>query len=70
MKRERWANNLIIGIICFFFALPVGLILTVIFNADPVNLFLSMVVAFGGPVFGFVMIIVGVVQFIAKKGEK
>lgn len=70
MKRQRWANSLIIGIPCFFFALPIGLILAAIFNSDPINLFLSMVIAFGGPVFGFVMIIVGVVQFIAKKGEK
>ena len=70
MNRERWASSLILGIIFFIFSAPVGIILLAIFSSDPINAFLSTALIFIGPLFGFVMIIVGIIQLIAKKGQK
>ena len=69
MKRERWANSLIIGIIFFVFSLPAGLISAAIFT-DPYTLLVAPILAVLGPIFGFVMIIVGIIQLISKKGQK
>lgn len=69
MKRERWATSLIIGILFFFFSAPIGLLGGFIFK-DEASILMSSLLFFVGPIFGFIMLIVGIVQLIARKGAK